>query len=136
MITNGLRFRVGVSLMLGLIWTSAAAGDGPLFPGAHYHVGTGPRSVAISDQMPDLAVTNAGGVSVLLNQSAPPGDIDGDVDLSDFSLFAICMGGPGVTTPPPGCDPTDFERADIQDDDGDVDEPDYARFAQALRESR
>ena len=39
MITDGFRFRVGVSLVLGLIWTSAAVGDGPLFPGAQYDAG-------------------------------------------------------------------------------------------------
>ncbi len=31
MITNRLHLRVGLSLLLGLIWTSAAVGDGPLF---------------------------------------------------------------------------------------------------------
>ena len=30
-ITNGLRFRVGMSLAFGLIWTNAALGVGPLF---------------------------------------------------------------------------------------------------------
>jgi hypothetical protein len=72
MITNGFRFRVGISLALGLIWTSAAVGDGPLFPGAQYAVGENPSSVAIGDlngdQVPDLAVANidSDNVSVLL----------------------------------------------------------------------
>ncbi len=64
MITNGLRFRVGVSLLLGLIWTSAALGDGSLFPGAQYAAGDGPASAAIGDlngdQVSDLAVANRG----------------------------------------------------------------------------
>ena len=67
----GFRFRVGMSLALALIWTSAAVGDGPLFPGAQYSVGRAPFSVEIADvdgdHVPDLAVANASGnVSVLL----------------------------------------------------------------------
>ncbi len=71
-ITNGFRFRVGVSLVFGLFWTGAAVGDGPLFPGAQYAVGDEPRSAAIGDlngdQAPDLAVANgdSDNVSVLL----------------------------------------------------------------------
>jgi len=61
-----------MSLAFGLIWTSAALGDGPLFPGARYPAGNGPGSVAIGDlngdQVPDLAVANetSDNVSVLL----------------------------------------------------------------------
>jgi hypothetical protein len=57
----------------------------------------------------------------------PPGDIDGDcdVDLADHELFYGCMGGPGVTDPPQGCDPEDFAAADL-DDDEDVDARDFA----------
>ena len=61
-ITNGLRFRVGMSLAFGLIWTIAALGAGPLFPGAQYAADEGPISVAIGDlngdQLPDLAVAS------------------------------------------------------------------------------
>ena len=49
MITNSLRFRVGMSLAFGLTWTSATLGGGPLFPGAQYNAGDGPLSVAIGD---------------------------------------------------------------------------------------
>ncbi|MCH8147845.1 MAG: hypothetical protein IH987_07605, partial [Planctomycetes bacterium] len=71
-ITNGLRFRVGMSLAFGLIWTIAALGAGPLFPGALYAADREPQFVAIGDldgdQVPDLAVANrdSDNVSVLL----------------------------------------------------------------------
>ncbi|MHC4090549.1 MAG: FG-GAP repeat domain-containing protein, partial [Planctomycetota bacterium] len=102
MITNGFRFRVGVSLGAGLIWTSAAVGDRPLFPGALYAAGEGPWCVAIDDLnddlVPDLAVANrdSDNVSVLLGigdgtfaapvnyavgdgpRSIAIGDLDGD----------------------------------------------------------
>ncbi len=54
-------------------------------------------------------------------------DIDCDVDADDFVIFESCMAGPGVITPPPGCTPEHFERADV-DDDGDVDQADFAVF--------
>lgn len=58
-----------------------------------------------------------------------PGDLDGDqdVDLDDFGLFAECMAGPDVTTPPPGCDPATFDLADL-DADNDVGLADSAEF--------
>jgi len=52
-------------------------------------------------------------------------DHDGDVDFGDFNLFACCMAGPDITTPPPGCDPDDFANAD-HDGDDDVDLADFA----------
>ncbi|MCH8150393.1 MAG: VCBS repeat-containing protein, partial [Planctomycetes bacterium] len=70
-LTNGLRRRVAMSLAFGLIWSSAALGNRPLFPGAIYPAGEEPRSVAIGDldgdQLPDLAVANrdSDNVSVL-----------------------------------------------------------------------
>ena len=59
----GFRFRVGMSLVLGLICGNAAVGDGLLFaPAVHYAAGDKPTSVAIADlngdQVPDLAVAN------------------------------------------------------------------------------
>ncbi len=59
MITNGFRFRVGVSLAFGLICASAAVGDCPRFPGAHHPGGQGPASVAIGDLNGDLEVCRA-----------------------------------------------------------------------------
>jgi len=57
-----------------------------------------------------------------------PGDFDGDgdVDLSDFTVFQLCFGGsnnPPATTCPPGID------ADL-DGDGDVDLADFIIFQQ------
>jgi hypothetical protein len=51
-------------------------------------------------------------------------DCDGDVDLDDYAIFAACLAGPDVTTPPLGCDPDDFANADL-DDDTDVDLQDF-----------
>ena len=58
-----------------------------------------------------------------------PGDLDGDadVDFDDFILFAGAWAGPVVWDLPPGCDPSHFIRADL-DDDVDVDLPDVAGF--------
>ena len=63
----------------------------------------------------------------------PPGDLDGDgyVDTDDFNIFADCMAGPDVATPPPGCDPVDFAHADLNAD-GDVDLGDFASFQTAF----
>jgi len=64
---------------------------------------------------------------------ALPGDLDldGDVDLDDFSLFAGCMGGPQAGTPPPACDPDIFTRGDL-DEDEDMDLEDFAAFQDAF----
>jgi len=64
--------------------------------------------------------------------TAPPSspadfDLDCDVDYADFVVFSGCMAGPGITVPPPGCDPGDFAQADF-DGDGDVDLSDFAFF--------
>ena len=55
-------------------------------------------------------------------------DGDGDIDLNDFATFAVCFGGPAVTTPPGGCTAEQFECSDI-DGDGDVDLADFGTFA-------
>jgi hypothetical protein len=52
-------------------------------------------------------------------------DNDGDVDLDDFALFAVCYGGPGY---PPGPDCPSGIDADL-DGDGDVDLLDFMIFA-------
>ncbi len=54
-------------------------------------------------------------------------DIDCDVDLADLVLFAGCLGGPEVASPPPGCTAGDFARADVNHD-GDVDLGDFSVF--------
>ncbi|UCG16717.1 MAG: Ig-like domain-containing protein [Phycisphaerales bacterium] len=48
-------------------------------------------------------------------------DLDGDVDVDDFTAFADCLSGPDVASAP-GCDAADLE------DDGDVDLKDFAQF--------
>ena len=71
-VASRARFRLGISLAVGLIWTGAALGKGPLFPRAVYPAGDAPASVSIADldgdQVPDMAVANEGSdnVSILL----------------------------------------------------------------------
>jgi len=54
-------------------------------------------------------------------------DLDNDVDLADFSVFARCVTGANVRVPPTGCAFTDFLNADIAED-GDVDPDDFTLF--------
>lgn len=78
----------------------------------------------------DLAPPHFGHPMEIVEQvvTVPSADFDGDgdVDISDFAVFAQCFGGtfnpPGPVCPP-GVD------ADL-DGDGDVDLTDFARFAQ------
>ncbi|MBN1490660.1 MAG: hypothetical protein JXA69_12145, partial [Phycisphaerae bacterium] len=53
-------------------------------------------------------------------------DLDGDVDLADFSFFQVCFNGPN--RPPTAACAAD---ADF-DDDGDVDLSDFSIFAQCF----
>lgn len=55
-------------------------------------------------------------------------DLDCDMDIDDLVAFAGCMGGPQVTSPPPGCGAEQFARADV-DGDGDADIADFMRFS-------
>jgi hypothetical protein len=63
----------------------------------------------------------------------PAGDIDGSgsVSLEDYALFAVCLAGPGVSTPPVDCLPEQFARSDM-DEDNDVDVGDFCDFAEVL----
>ena len=125
-----------ISVVLGLVWGSAAASGSPLFPGAQFGTGWGPWSVAIADLDgdgdADLAVAKRydDNVSILLNQSAG-GDLDGDgdVDLDDLAAFVDCVGGPGAAPNPPmpNCTATCLGAFDF-DADGDVDLFDFAEF--------
>ena len=75
-----------------------------------------------------VTVTSAVVIDVALEPCALGDlDCDGAVDLTDFGILADCMGGPESSTPPPGCDPTDFANADLDDDD-DVDLGDFGVF--------
>ena len=62
-----------------------------------------------------------------------PGDFDGDgdVDLDDYAVFAACLNGPEVSTPPAGCTPEEFDLADLLGDN-DVDLGDFGEFCQAF----
>ncbi|HNQ22605.1 MAG TPA: C25 family cysteine peptidase [Phycisphaerae bacterium] len=62
-----------------------------------------------------------------------PGDFDhdGDVDLADYGIYALCMGGPDNYVPPKECDPADFYAADL-DADKDVDLGDFDLFTLAF----
>ncbi len=81
MMAYGLRFRVGLSLALGLIWTSAAVGGDPLFaPPVQIITGSTPMALAIGDlnddQVPDLAVANAGDNNVVVLLGVGDGTFD------------------------------------------------------------
>lgn len=54
-------------------------------------------------------------------------DHDGDVDMDDLTLCASCLAGPDISTPPPGGDPGDLFRADLNGDN-DVDLGDSAQM--------
>jgi outer membrane protein assembly factor BamB len=62
-------------------------------------------------------------------------DADGDIDRDDFVRWSPCLAGPGVTTPPLGCDPADFACADI-DGDGDVDLLDFGALQRGFGQGR
>ncbi len=59
-----------------------------------------------------------------------PGDLDGDgdVDDADYVLFAECLNGPDVQTPPVGC-PSERVGASDLDEDLDVDLADFGELA-------
>jgi hypothetical protein len=61
------------------------------------------------------------------------GDLDdnGDVNLTDYSLFEACFDGPGSSTPPGGCPSQQFEDADLTRDN-DVDLADFIAFQRAF----
>jgi len=75
----------------------------------------------------------AGGIPAILELLPPFGDIDGDgdADLDDHALFALCMSGPDVTLPPRGCSQEQFDQADLHSD-SDVDMEDFRELAAAF----
>jgi endonuclease/exonuclease/phosphatase family metal-dependent hydrolase len=58
-------------------------------------------------------------------------DHDGDVDLNDFSTFAMCFAGAGVSVPPPSCPAGAFDELD-RFGDGDVDLNDFSQFSNSF----
>jgi hypothetical protein len=60
-------------------------------------------------------------------------DDDGDVDLGDYAIFANCLAGPEVTTPPGDCSADEFNWADVHPDDN-VDLWDFAKFQELFIE--
>ena len=106
--------------------------DGTFDPGEWYFGGVGSLSKGNPTELLLLYTTpNEHEYDEVCN--AAPGDVDadGDVDLDDYTLFQICLGGPDNYKPPAGCAPDEFEAADLEDD-GDVDLVDFAWFAEAF----
>lgn len=58
-------------------------------------------------------------------------DGDGDVDVNDHGIFAACMNGPDVSTPPFGCTQEQFDLADLQHD-VDVDLYDFKDLSNGI----
>ncbi len=85
---------------------------------------TSPGTAAFADFSLD---SDSNGIPDECESGSPPGDFndDGVVDLLDFELFAGCMAGPDISTPPPGCDESTFTDTDL-DHDSDTDLADFA----------
>jgi hypothetical protein len=122
--------------------TEAMRDGGYLAEGWKYLLDTRETAVAIHQRYPTRDVhTELSGNNLFGNPFlyadytgyvVPDGDMDGDgeVSLDDYVWWADCHSGPGIATPPAGCDRPDFDNADL-DADGDVDLMDWARFAEA-----
>ena len=78
---------------------------------------------------------NAGGIPAIVHLLTRPlsGDLDGDLDLDldDHAIFAACLNGPNVNTPPLGCTQEQFDLADLHGD-RDVDLRDFEFFVDAV----
>jgi hypothetical protein len=90
-------------------------------------VGRLTQCVVTSDDPDGFVVEN------VVVASVAKGDLnwDGVVNNADFNVFADCIAGPDVTSPPAGCDAGAFSRADLDTDD-DVDLADFADFQEAF----
>lgn len=110
-------------------WWTVDAGGGQGSTGGGYTLSGTIGQPDASGVMTGGAYTLQGGFWAMSAPALPPGDIDGNgiVDIIDFQLFGDCMSGPDITTPPAGCDPVRFERADL-DKDNDVDLHDMTLF--------
>ncbi|MHC4610085.1 MAG: DUF3466 family protein, partial [Planctomycetota bacterium] len=104
-----------------------------IVPGGNFDI-TGARDINDAGQIIGIGIAPDGELHAFLlqpltPQTGVPGDLDADyhVDADDLEIFATCLAGPGVTTPPPGCDPVHFDRADL-DFTGHVDLHDFREF--------
>jgi len=90
-----------------------------------------PNTIELSNQALIDAVDSDPATKPFLtiDEGPVPGDFndDGEVDLTDYALFADCMAGPDVTTPPEGCSADQFSDTDL-DNDEDVDLGDFGLF--------
>jgi hypothetical protein len=107
---------------IAALWNTGNGGlSSPLF----LSVGEHPSSVTIAGvagpAARDVVVASSVGATVFLNACAAAGDADndGDVDLRDVGLLAVCF---GETPMPSTCDGVDLDR------DSDVDFDDLAEF--------
>jgi hypothetical protein len=93
--------------------------------------GNGVGDMILGAPADSFSTTKAGKARLILSRAVGDLDNDGDVDLADWGLFAPCLGGPRVTTPPAGCSALNFAAADL-DGDEDADLADAARFGRAF----
>ena len=79
-----------------------------------------PDAVYTNSVFPDgqrfASISAGSGVTVIVTGSVP-GDLDddGDVDLSDYGLFAAAMDGPAAPTPDPDADLDGDSDCDLSD---------------------
>ena len=134
---NGVLYALGFAMprlcgFSGDVYTCAVAENDPIFtvPTLATILPGETAVTAVHLTCPGLAPAPAWLISLaFVGVPNVPGDIDwdGDVDFDDFTAFGPCLAGPGVTTPPPGCDSDHFARGDL-DSDADLDLRDSADF--------
>ena len=108
-----------------------SAGAAPTTSGSLLNVGQ--TTIGLSKSATHTMHT--GGIPAIISLSDPRihGDLDGDadVDLDDEAIFAACLNGPNVSTPPLRCTQEQFDLADLEVD-RDVDLHDFKFFLDAV----